>query len=158
MLLPQSSAFAALKNRLNSVSAIGYLHIRDRGQPPNTPSSVSTFERQNRLKNREEGGIKWNELLDRFKATQGKVRRGQQRQLINQHGLEDSTPQSDPVPQSDHGKMAQPTLQARHDPIQSGPQQRLSGQGTAGMHQKGKSSLSGLTRFAPGGRSSKTKK
>lgn len=27
MLLPQSSAFAALKNRLNSVSAIGYLHI-----------------------------------------------------------------------------------------------------------------------------------
>jgi vacuole morphology and inheritance protein 14 len=27
MLLPQSSAFAALKNRLNSVSSIGYLHI-----------------------------------------------------------------------------------------------------------------------------------
>jgi len=27
MLLPQSSAFAALKNRLNSVSAIGYLHV-----------------------------------------------------------------------------------------------------------------------------------
>lgn len=27
MLLPQSSAFAALKNRLQSVSAIGYLHI-----------------------------------------------------------------------------------------------------------------------------------
>jgi vacuole morphology and inheritance protein 14 len=26
MLLPQSSAFAALKNRLNSVSSIGYLH------------------------------------------------------------------------------------------------------------------------------------
>lgn len=30
MLLPQSSAFAALKNRLNSVSAIGYLHIAPR--------------------------------------------------------------------------------------------------------------------------------
>lgn len=27
MLLPQSSAFAALKNRLNSVSSIGYLHV-----------------------------------------------------------------------------------------------------------------------------------
>ena len=27
MLLPQSSAFAALKNRLGSVSAIGYLHV-----------------------------------------------------------------------------------------------------------------------------------
>jgi hypothetical protein len=31
MLLPQSSAFAALKNRLNSVSAIGYLHAAPRG-------------------------------------------------------------------------------------------------------------------------------
>ena len=30
MLLPQSSAFAALKNRLNSVSSVGYLHIASR--------------------------------------------------------------------------------------------------------------------------------
>lgn len=30
MLLPQSSAFAALRNRLNSVSSIGYLHIAPR--------------------------------------------------------------------------------------------------------------------------------
>lgn len=30
MLLPQSSAFAALKNRLNSVSSIGYLHTAPR--------------------------------------------------------------------------------------------------------------------------------
>jgi vacuole morphology and inheritance protein 14 len=30
MLLPQSSAFAALKNRLNSVSSIGYLHTTPR--------------------------------------------------------------------------------------------------------------------------------
>lgn len=30
MLLPQSSAFAALKNRLNSVSSIGYLHVSPR--------------------------------------------------------------------------------------------------------------------------------
>lgn len=30
MLLPQSSAFAALKNRLNSVSSIGYLHAAPR--------------------------------------------------------------------------------------------------------------------------------
>jgi hypothetical protein len=30
MLLPQSSAFAALKNRLNSVSSIGYLHVAPR--------------------------------------------------------------------------------------------------------------------------------
>lgn len=91
MLLPQSSAFAALKNRLNSVSAIGYLHIPTRG--PNvstTPSTVSTFERQNRLKSRDDSTIKWTELLEKFKATQERVRRAQQRNLREQHGLEDS--------------------------------------------------------------------
>ncbi|KAI9788216.1 MAG: hypothetical protein M1816_007068 [Peltula sp. TS41687] len=76
MLLPQSSAFAALKNRLNSVSAIGYLHIAPRTTPP-TPAS--TYERPNRLKGREEGSIRWGELLEKFKAVQEKVRR-QQRQ------------------------------------------------------------------------------
>ena len=101
MLLPQSSAFAALKNRLNSVSAIGYLHIAPRTSsyvptssstlnhlrqkssevgPPSAQSSssnVSNFERPNRLKAREEGTVKWTELLDRFKATQEKARRNQ---------------------------------------------------------------------------------
>ncbi|KAK5692287.1 hypothetical protein LTR17_025416 [Elasticomyces elasticus] len=92
MLLPQSSAFAALKNRLNSVSAIGYLHIAPRIAPA-TPSSVSTFERQNRLRSKEgagEASIKWTELLDKFRNTQERVRRSQQRQLTGQHdGLDD---------------------------------------------------------------------
>lgn len=43
MLLPQSSAFAALKNRLNSVSAIGYLHIAPRANPYVHPSSSPTL-------------------------------------------------------------------------------------------------------------------
>jgi len=91
MLLPQSSAFAALKNRLNSVSAIGYLHIAPRtgGVPPTTPSSVSTFERQNRLKSRDDGGIKWAELLEKFRSTQDRVRRAQLRQL-NPHAEEEA--------------------------------------------------------------------
>ncbi|KAK1046941.1 hypothetical protein LTR12_017682 [Friedmanniomyces endolithicus] len=98
MLLPQSSAFAALKNRLNSVSAIGYLHIAPRNAPA-TPSSVSTFERQNRLRSKEgagEASIKWTELLDKFRNTQERVRRSLQRQLTGQHdGLDDrsSTPE-----------------------------------------------------------------
>lgn len=96
MLLPQSSAFAALKNRLNSVSAIGYLHMVPRGYvasssyhlrqkssdigSPSAPSSslgnsTSNFDRSNRLKPREEGGVKWTELLDRFKNTQERARR-----------------------------------------------------------------------------------
>lgn len=45
MLLPQSSAFAALKNRLNSVSAIGYLHIAPRASSNSYvhPSSSPTL-------------------------------------------------------------------------------------------------------------------
>ena len=92
MLLPQSSAFAALKNRLNSVSAIGYLHIAPRtyvntpashvrqksteakfGSTPPTPNAA--FDRPNRLKPREEGAIRWGELLEKFKGVQEKARR-----------------------------------------------------------------------------------
>lgn len=116
MLLPQSSAFAALKNRLNSVSAIGYLHIAPRGYvsdsflstnkivsgyisafefpirtshslqekhthhsinstPVVASSSSSNYDRPNRLKGRDEGGIRWVELLEKFKTVQEKARR-----------------------------------------------------------------------------------
>jgi vacuole morphology and inheritance protein 14 len=109
MLLPQSSAFAALKNRLNSVSAIGYLHIAPRAYVQSrrnswetnfplqnlhqrqksstethnissTPSNAgpSNFDnRSSRLKGRDEGGIRWNELLDKFRNVQEKSRRAQ---------------------------------------------------------------------------------
>ena len=118
MLLPQSSAFAALKNRLNSVSSIGYLHIAPRPYVPlltvpsprpqqgsvveamtnvfsqssprkakpethtlshsnaTTPGS-STFDRPNRLKGREDGIIRWNELLEKFRSVQERARRAQ---------------------------------------------------------------------------------
>ena len=46
MLLPQSSAFAALKNRLNSVSSIGYLHIAPRPCVPLPFSSGAQISRQ----------------------------------------------------------------------------------------------------------------
>lgn len=124
MLLPQSSAFAALKNRLNSVSSIGYLHIAPRPYVPsngpplphsrqgsvveaihsfqtpsprskfsNNPSSIdshtsallssattpsaSSFDRPNRLKGREEGIIRWAELLEKFRSVQERARRAQ---------------------------------------------------------------------------------
>jgi vacuole morphology and inheritance protein 14 len=109
MLLPQSAAFAALKNRLNSVSAIGYLHIAPRSyvsQSRNnsvvevlsslqlhtrqksteahsssfsTPANAgqSNFDRSSRLKGRDEGGIRWNELLEKFKSVQERARRAQ---------------------------------------------------------------------------------
>lgn len=119
MLLPQSSAFAALKNRLNSVSSIGYLHIAPRPyvasneplphtrkgsvveaiqslQSPSprskfnpsidshtctlssaTTPSASSFDRPNRLKGREEGIIRWAELLEKFRSVQERARRAQ---------------------------------------------------------------------------------
>lgn len=118
MLLPQSSAFAALKNRLNSVSSIGYLHIAPRPYVPSPPlpsprpqqgsvveatvkafsqpsprkaapdthtllHSTSTtpgssnFDRPNRLKGREDGIIRWNELLEKFRSVQERARRTQ---------------------------------------------------------------------------------
>ncbi|KAJ9134797.1 ARM repeat-containing protein [Pleurostoma richardsiae] len=119
MLLPQSSAFAALKNRLNSVSSIGYLHIAPRTYvtsgnvhtphsrhalvadairspqaPPPRPKHASTdthhallsnaaaptgstFDRPNRLKGREDGIIRWGELLEKFRSVQERARRMQ---------------------------------------------------------------------------------
>ncbi len=117
MLLPQSSAFAALKNRLNSVSAIGFIHLPPRAYVPPFPNlpflqtgkqsvseALSTFQfqkrqasvsndshtrfsptssstptyndRPNRLKGRDEG-IKWTELLEKFRSVQDKARRAQ---------------------------------------------------------------------------------
>lgn len=104
MLLPQSSAFAALKNRLNSVSAIGLLHTgprayvsstshhtRQRSTEAHLPlamtlsstvgpttAAASAYERPTgRLKTREENAIKWVELLEKFKVVQEKSRRSQ---------------------------------------------------------------------------------
>jgi vacuole morphology and inheritance protein 14 len=75
MLLPQSSAFAALKNRLNSVSSIGYLH----GAPKSasTTTNSSSYDRPNRLKGREDGSIRWVELLEKFRSVQERARRSQ---------------------------------------------------------------------------------
>ncbi|ELQ39528.1 vacuole morphology and inheritance protein 14 [Pyricularia oryzae Y34] len=73
MLLPQSSAFAALKNRLNSVSSIGYLHIAPR--PGTTTPGGTNYDRPNRLKGREEGIIRWGELLEKFRSVQERARR-----------------------------------------------------------------------------------
>lgn len=157
MLLPQSSAFAALKNRLNSVSAIGYLHIAPRGAPT-TPSSVSTFERQNRLRSKDgasEAGIRWAELLDKFRNTQERVRRSQQRQLTGQHdGIDDRA--SSPELQKRATVVLPADRQTRPASAQS--LGRPAAQPVGG-HAKGKSSLSNFGRLTGGvGARNKAKK
>ena len=52
-------------------------------------TTPSTFDRPNRLKGREDGGIKWNELLDKFRAVQEKARR---QQRMQGEGLSDIPP------------------------------------------------------------------
>ncbi|TKX27064.1 VAC14 protein [Elsinoe australis] len=161
MLLPQSSAFAALKNRLNSVSAIGYLHIPSR-PPPTTPgtSSSSFADRPNRLKSREDPGIRWNELLEKFRSTQERARRANQRNQgpsfhqslgllvpdddIRQNGRSTPVPRSAP-PMAPPGPAGlRPSSAASLTRPPPAPVQPPPGAG----HQKSKSGLSQLGRFA----------
>ncbi|KAI9830228.1 MAG: hypothetical protein M1819_005755 [Sarea resinae] len=115
MLLPQSSAFAALKNRLNSVSAIGYLHIAPRA-PPSQPAPYEG--RPNRLKSRDDsststqGTIKWTDLLDKFKLAQEKARRLQRLQTLGPGAHGDTHPSSSmPLDQAARLRLASSTPQ-----------------------------------------------
>lgn len=100
MLLPQSSAFLALKNRLNSVSAIGLLNtptstlptsgrgpvVAGMGNPVTsaTPSAAGGGYTSRLGKSREGIGgdaIKWAELLEKFRSTQEKARNRNQMML-----------------------------------------------------------------------------
>lgn len=175
MLLPQSSAFAALKNRLNSVSAIGYLHIAPRayvsssssssslshvrqqstelkfGSTPPTPTAA--FDRPNRLKAREEGAIRWVELLDKFKAVQERARRANRSQQTH---IDDGTPVL-PAGASDAGSNHK-LASLLSDGAKQGQGIRPSSAGSAvqrapppsGPMHKPKSSLGNLGRFTSG--------
>ncbi|KAL9603695.1 MAG: hypothetical protein Q9219_001014 [cf. Caloplaca sp. 3 TL-2023] len=171
MLLPQSSAFAALKNRLNSVSAIGYLHIAPRAYVSSlshvrqksteakfgsaAPTPTAAFDRPNRLKAREEGAIRWVELLDKFKAVQERARRARRSQSHADEGV------PAPAASADSGKDKGLLM-----PDGSKQGLRPSSAGSAGQRalppsgpvHKPKSSLGNLGRFTSGVAGRKTKK
>lgn len=63
MLLPQSSAFTSLRNRLNAVSTTGYLHVAPKAST--TTAAASTM--RSKIVREE---IKWQELLQHFRAVQ----------------------------------------------------------------------------------------
>ncbi|KZS98079.1 ARM repeat-containing protein [Sistotremastrum niveocremeum HHB9708] len=62
MLLPQSTAFVALRNRLNAVNSTGFMHITPR--PSTVASSIATRSKLGREE------IKWQELLSHFRSVQ----------------------------------------------------------------------------------------
>ncbi|ETW83696.1 hypothetical protein HETIRDRAFT_471964 [Heterobasidion irregulare TC 32-1] len=62
MILPQSSAFVSLRNRLNAVNSAGFLHIAPK--PP-----VSAMSTRSKLARDE---IKWADLLSHFRAVQAR--------------------------------------------------------------------------------------
>lgn len=166
MLLPQSSAFAALKNRLNSVSAIGYLHIAPRGYVQSNatptlphlrqksteaqfgstpPTPTAAFDRTNRLKAREEGTIKWAELLEKFKSVQEKAKRLQR----SQSRAEDGTPAPRPPSDADKEKTLPDIPKQALRPTSAGSTAQRAPTPSGPLH-KPKSSLGNLGRLTGG--------
>jgi vacuole morphology and inheritance protein 14 len=99
MLLPQSSAFATLRNRLNSISPIGYLHLFPRPYLPPTPSltrsAESTSRADRRIPKPKADEIKWTDLLEKFRFVQLRHEKGRTRQPL--------------LPRSPHIETAPPT-------------------------------------------------
>ncbi len=58
---------------------LGLRRIRSAG----TTSNSSSYDRPNRLKGREEGGIRWVELLEKFRSVQERARRAQRHNVDN---------------------------------------------------------------------------
>ncbi|KAJ7129336.1 vacuolar protein 14 C-terminal Fig4p binding-domain-containing protein [Mycena epipterygia] len=71
MLLPQSSAFVSLRNRLNAVNSAGFLHIA----PKSSVGSLSTRSKIGRDE------IKWQELLLHFRSVQSKHEKSRRQAL-----------------------------------------------------------------------------
>lgn len=67
MILPQSSAFVSLRNRLSVVNASGYT------PPPSKPSYAQPTGRPTGI--RKDGGIQWQDLLSHFRSVQNRHER-----------------------------------------------------------------------------------
>ncbi|KAH9947163.1 ARM repeat-containing protein [Amylocystis lapponica] len=72
MLLPQSSAFVSLRNRLNAVNSAGFLHIAPKSSVGNISSTRSKLGREE---------IKWQELLSHFRSVQSKHEKARRQAL-----------------------------------------------------------------------------
>ncbi|KAF8969322.1 vacuolar protein 14 C-terminal Fig4p binding-domain-containing protein [Flammula alnicola] len=73
MLLPQSSAFVSLRNRLNAVNSAGFLQIAPK-------SSIGSLSTRSKISRDE---IKWQELLLHFRSVQAKHEKARRQALGN---------------------------------------------------------------------------
>ncbi|KAF1802558.1 vacuolar protein 14 C-terminal Fig4p binding-domain-containing protein [Mucor lusitanicus] len=77
MLLPQSSAFSTLRNRLSSVSSLGFLHVLPKATPATSSTATSTStdrkgSKSSSTKVEEINTIKYSDLLTHFKSVQSR--------------------------------------------------------------------------------------
>jgi len=87
MLLPQSSAFISLRNRLNAVNSAGFLHIAPK------PSTVVSVATRSKLARDE---IKWPELLAHFRTVQTRHERARRAVLGSAPDISSTLPSSAP--------------------------------------------------------------
>ena len=87
MLLPQSSAFATLRNRLNAVSTLGFMHVMPRANGPAPPSGSSAAPASGRagLRRTDDSSIQWKDLLAHFRSVQSRHEK-QRRQTVQHTG------------------------------------------------------------------------
>ena len=109
------------------------------GRPPPTPTTA--FDRPNRLKVREEGAIKWVELLEKFKSVQERARRANR-----QHNPADDGP-SAPNGNVEPSK-EKPPLDAPKQSLRPSSAEGISRPPPAGH--KAKSSLGNFSRLTGG--------
>ncbi|KAI8334534.1 vacuolar protein 14 C-terminal Fig4p binding-domain-containing protein [Choanephora cucurbitarum] len=72
MLLPQSSAFSTLRNRLNSVSSLGFLHVLPKSPIASSTTTSSDRKQLGKTKAEEISTIKYQDLLTHFKSVQAR--------------------------------------------------------------------------------------
>ena len=121
------------------------------GSTPQTPTAP--FDRSNRLKPREEGAIKWTELLEKFKSVQEKAKRAHRLQSQDEDAA--SAPNTTIENIKDNALPDVPK-QGLRPPSAGGVTQRMPSPG--GPLHKPKSSLGNLGRFAGGVAGRKGKK
>lgn len=142
MILPQSSAFNTLRNRLNSVSPIGFIHLPPKPTNSNSASS-SKITGKYSLQGRDD--VKWTELLEKFRNVQRKHQEIRNNTFsksfsdIKLYSPDDdrTTTDSDNGPRTQKGQAPPRQNMSTSSKPPSGPMRRFTGRGAFGLRKFG---------------------